>query len=81
MTHDLEIPFERVTYRRGQRLEARDLHDDHRRDARLRELHVRHLHDTWGIALGFEVTGIRDTGSGAARNATGILVGPRLCHR
>jgi hypothetical protein len=76
MTHDLEIPFERVTYRRGQRLDARDLRDDQRRDARLRELHVRHLHDTWGIALGFEVTSVSDSRSGASREATGILVGP-----
>jgi hypothetical protein len=76
MTHDLEIPFERVTYRRGQRLEARDLRDDQRRNARLRELHVRHLHDTWGIALGFDVTAVSNSASGAARNATGVLVGP-----
>jgi hypothetical protein len=75
MTHDLDTPFERVTYRNGQRLDARDLRDDHRRDARLRELHVRHLHATWGIALGLEVTAIGDSRSGAARKTTGILVG------
>jgi hypothetical protein len=76
MTHDLDTPFERITYRSGQRLDARDMRDDHRRDARLRALHVRHLHDTWGIALGFEVTSVGDSLSGASREATGILVGP-----
>jgi len=55
MTTGLEIPFDRVTYRNGQRLDARDLRDDHRDEERLRRLHVRYLHDTWGIALGFEV--------------------------
>lgn len=52
-TTDLE--FDRVTYREGQRLTARDLQDDRARLARLRRLHLRHLHDTWGIAIGFDV--------------------------
>ena len=73
---DIGIEFERVTYRNGQRLDARDLRDDHRRDARLRELHVRHLHDTWGIALGLEVALLGNAGSGAARNVSAIVVGP-----
>ncbi len=51
----LEIPFERITYRDGQQLTARDLQDDQQRDARLRWLHTRYLHQTWGIALGLEV--------------------------
>jgi hypothetical protein len=50
-----EISFDRVTYRNGQRLTARDLGDDMRRDAHLRWLHVRYLHDTWGITLGLKV--------------------------
>jgi hypothetical protein len=55
MWNDLEIPFKRVTYRDGQLLTACDLHADRMRDDRLRRLHVRHLHETWGIALGFQV--------------------------
>jgi hypothetical protein len=55
MWSDLEIPFDRVTYRDGQLLTAQDLRDDKRRIDRLRWLHNRYLHDTWGIALGFEV--------------------------
>lgn len=46
---------ERVTYRDGQRLSARDLRDDVRRSRSLRRLHVRDLHETWGIAAGFDV--------------------------
>lgn len=63
----LEIPFDRITYREGQRLTALDLREDGGRDARLRRLHVHHLHDTWGIALGFEVR---------LSDATAVAVGP-----
>jgi hypothetical protein len=52
---DLQIPFDRVTYRNGQLLASRDLQDDVRANQRLRSLHTRYLHDTWGIALGFTV--------------------------
>jgi hypothetical protein len=48
--------MERMVYRDGQRLTARDLRDLRGRDAALRALHVRGLHDTWGIALGLGVT-------------------------
>jgi len=52
-----ELPRDRITYRDGQLLTARDLRDDKRRDDRLRWLHTRYVHDTWGIALGYEVQG------------------------
>ena len=65
---DLQIPFDRVTYRDGQLLASRDLQDDVRVDQRLRSLHTRYLHETWGIALGFTVTG----GAGS----TSLHVGP-----
>jgi hypothetical protein len=68
MSNDLEVPFDRVTYREGQLLAALDLQDDKRRNDRLRWMHVRYLHDTWGIALGFEV---RKKADGAA-----VIVGP-----
>jgi hypothetical protein len=54
---ELQIPFARVTYREGQLLAARDLHDDFETAQRLRRMHTRFLHNTWGIALGFTVYG------------------------
>jgi hypothetical protein len=54
MNNNIKIPFDRVTYKDGQRLATRDMEDDRRREAWLRRLHM-NLHDTWGIALGFEV--------------------------
>ncbi len=65
---DLQIPFDRVTYRDGQLLASRDLQDDVHANQRLRALHTRYLHATWGIALGFEITG--------AANDTTVRVGP-----
>jgi hypothetical protein len=61
---DLQVPFDRD----GQLLTSRDLQDDVRTDQRLRGLHTRYLHDTWGIALGFAITGFG--------GATSIHVGP-----
>lgn len=55
MTQIADLSADRITYREGQRLTARDLQDDRRGRARLRRLHVRHLHETWGIAVGFDV--------------------------
>ena len=62
-----DLAADRVTYREGQRLTSRDLQDDRDGRARLRRLHVRHLHETWGIATGFDVQG---AGSSA------VAVGP-----
>jgi hypothetical protein len=53
----LETPFDRVTYRDGQLLTAADLADDLDRNRRLRQLHTHYLHDTWGIAIGYGVSG------------------------
>jgi len=66
--YDLEIPFDRVTYRDGQKWTARDMRADWQRDARLRRLHTRTLHRTWGIALGFDVREADEAGA--------VLVGP-----
>lgn len=68
MPSDLDIPFDRITYRDGQLLTARDLRDDRRRDDRLRRLHTRYLHETWGIALGFKVRKAADNKA--------VVVGP-----
>ena len=65
---DLQIPFDRVTYREGQLLASRDLQDDVRTDQRLRSLHTHYLHDTWGIALGFTVT--------ASAGSASVGIGP-----
>ncbi|MGC1421507.1 MAG: hypothetical protein WA354_11950 [Terracidiphilus sp.] len=54
---ELQIPFDRVTYREGQLLASRDLHDDFDTAQRLRRMHTLFLHNTWGIALGFSVYG------------------------
>jgi hypothetical protein len=52
---ELQIPFDRVTYRDGQLLTSRDLHDDFTAAQRLRAMHTRFLHATWGIGLGYFV--------------------------
>jgi hypothetical protein len=62
-----DLTLDRVTYREGQRLTARDLKDDRDRKRRLRRLHLRNLHETWGIALGFEVQ---------AAGPSAVAVGP-----
>ncbi len=65
---DLQIPFDRVTYREGQLLASRDLQDDVVANQRLRSLHTRYLHETWGITLGFTVSGFA--------GGTSLQVGP-----
>jgi hypothetical protein len=52
---ELQVPFDRVTYRDGQLLASSDLRDDSRSNERLRRMHTRFLHATWGIGLGFTV--------------------------
>jgi len=47
--------MERIGYYDSQLLSARDLQDDAAYQARMRGLHVRYIHNTWGIALGYEV--------------------------
>jgi hypothetical protein len=58
----------RLSHRDGQLLAARDLRDEQARDDLLRQLHTRHLHGTWGVALGFVVH--------AAADARSVVVGP-----
>lgn len=53
---ELDRPLAHVTYRDGQLLRACDLRDDRDREARLWRLHNLHLHESWGIAVGFEPT-------------------------
>jgi hypothetical protein len=60
MIPELEIPFDRVTWRDGQPLTSRDLTDEKTRKDRMRWLHNRYLHDgisgNWGISSGFVAT-------------------------
>jgi hypothetical protein len=64
-----DIPdLERITYFPGQRLRAGDLSEAQDVDRELRWLHNRSLH-TWGIGLGFGVTG--EAGSSAVAIAPG----------
>lgn len=58
MSQIADLSADRITFREGQRLNARDLRDDRNGRARLRRLHVRHLHETWGIATGFDVQAV-----------------------
>lgn len=69
MSNDVATALDRVTYRNGQLLTARDLADDLHHDAKLRWLHVRYLHETWGVTLGFKV-------QTAAQDVHSIVVGP-----
>ncbi len=55
MADAFTFPFDRVTWRDGQRLTARDLADERRRGEWLRWLHTHVLHGSWGIVLGYEV--------------------------
>jgi len=51
---DLTMP-ERITWRDGQTLTSRDMRDDQRYSDRLRQLHIRYLHKTWGVVEGLNV--------------------------
>jgi hypothetical protein len=72
MAKGLEIPFDRVTWRDGQLLTANDLQSDQTRNSRLWQLHTRHLHDTWGIATGFQV--YADSGDSALQVGPGYAI-------
>jgi hypothetical protein len=61
MTTRLINELERIRYREGQLLAARDLQDERDFEALLRWMHTRFLHDTWGIASGLEVEELDDS--------------------
>jgi hypothetical protein len=72
MLNDTDIPFDRITYRDGQLLTARDLNDEQRREAQLRAAHNQYLHNTWGVGLGLEVQPA--TGNRAIRVGAGYAI-------
>jgi hypothetical protein len=69
---DPNEPAARVRHYQGQRLSAGDLQAEYDNQARLRNLHVIALHDTWGIALGFDVK------IDVSRNS--LIVGPGVAY-
>jgi hypothetical protein len=71
----MHVGHERIRFPSGAPLAARDLDAWMAYNARLRRLHLRGLHDTWGVALGYEVW--------PNTYGTAVLVGPGLaydCH-
>lgn len=66
---DLSLAL-RLRHYQGQRLRAPDLQDEYDNLTWLRGLHVVALHDTWGIALGFDVH----------VDAGNVVVGPGLAY-
>jgi hypothetical protein len=70
----------RIRHNTGDRLLAADLGDEWSGVAALRGLHVVGLHDTWGIALGFEARlagSFKSLGKGDPAN---LLVGPGFAY-
>lgn len=53
---DLATPLARITWRDGQTLTSRDLRDDQFYIDRLRHLHIRYQHKTWGTVEGLSVS-------------------------
>lgn len=64
---DIAVPLERITWRTGQTLAARDLRAETSYLDRHRYMHVRYQHRTWGVATGLHVS--RLTGRGVAVTA------------
>lgn len=63
---------QRLQYFQGQLLTARDLQDEAAYESRLRGLHVNIVHNTWGVALGFDVA--------VADGGTAVTVNPGIAY-
>jgi hypothetical protein len=73
------VGTERVAYYQGQLLRSRDLGDDASYETRMESLHVRAMHDTWGVALGLllgldQNTGRVTVGAGLAIDCVGLEI-------
>lgn len=66
------VPAGRVRFAEGERLDAEDVMADAAAEARLRQLHTRAVHGTWGIALGFYAASSDD--------GSALLVGPGFAY-
>jgi hypothetical protein len=51
-----ETDLQRIAHFHGQLLAAHDLQDDVDNESRLRGLHMRAVHNSWGVAIGYTVT-------------------------
>ena len=87
MSHSHALTAVRVRYATGQRLSVTDMQADDATATSMRELHVRTLHDAWGIAVGLDVYldgGVLFVGPGLAYDRLGreiILSRPRIAPR
>lgn len=72
MANGQRTQTQRLQYFEGQLLTARDLQDDAAFETRLRGLHVNVVHNTWGVALGFEVA--------VAADGTAVTVNPGIAY-
>jgi hypothetical protein len=75
MTTVEQRELERVRYWQGQLLRSGDFRIQINTDAQLRAWHNRALHSAYGIALGYEVTPVPDTGP-----ITGIRIKPGVAY-
>jgi hypothetical protein len=75
---DISVPLERLLWRDGQRLIASDLRNDLSYAERLRALHIRYLHRTWGVVEGLAVASnpfaAAVVDAGVALNGEGYLL-------
>lgn len=72
MANGQRTTTQRLQYFQGQLLTARDLQDEAAFETRLRGLHVNLVHNTWGVALGFEVA--------VAAEGTAVTVDPGIAY-
>jgi hypothetical protein len=72
MTGSGQRGTQRIRYYGDQLLKADDLQDDVAYEARMRELHVRTVHNTWGVALGFEID--------VSEDGDAVLIGPGIAY-
>ncbi|HET9345454.1 MAG TPA: hypothetical protein VFO05_07115 [Candidatus Limnocylindrales bacterium] len=71
----IRVDLDRIGHYAGERLLSDDLQGDAAFESRMRGMHVRALHDTWGVALGFELyvedNAVLTVGPGLAYDAWG----------
>jgi hypothetical protein len=72
MTGSGQRGTQRIRYYDDQLLKAEDLQDDVAYEARMRELHVRTVHNTWGVALGFDID--------VSKDGDAVLIGPGIAY-
>jgi hypothetical protein len=71
---------QRIRYYQDQLLTARDLQDDAAYEMNLHNLQIQAIHDTWGIALGFECELLTDQITDQTTHQKFLQVGPGLAY-